>query len=99
MPRNGSRIEFRPLVTEHKPRVLALDMSRVFDIEYSALQMIIDGERRMAEQGATAWLAGLNPNVLECVRASGFADRLGPERLFLNVRAAIQHYTTNFKHN
>ena len=87
------------LVVEHKPRVLALDMSRVFDIEYSALQMMMEGERRITEQGVTAWLAGLNPTVLELVRASGFADRLGPERTFINIRAAIQHYTTSLKYN
>jgi SulP family sulfate permease len=74
-------------------------MSRVFDIEYSALQMMMEGERRITEQGVTAWLAGLNPTVLELVRASGFADRLGPERTFVNIRAAIQHYTTSFNHN
>ena len=87
------------LVVEHKPRVLVLDMSRVFDIEYSALQMMMEGERRITEQGVTAWLAGLNPTVLELVRASGFAGRLGPERTFVNIRAAIQHYTTSFNHN
>ena len=32
------------LVTQHKPRVLALDMSRVPDIEYSALQALMEGE-------------------------------------------------------
>ena len=86
--------KIQALVAEHKPRVLALDMSRVFDIEYSALQMMIEGERRMTEQGVTAWLAGLNPNALGGVRASGLAERLGPERLFSNIRLAIQHYTT-----
>src|SRR5512139_237772 len=30
------------LVTRHKPRVLALDMSRVFDLEYSALQTLME---------------------------------------------------------
>jgi sulfate permease, SulP family len=95
--RVADRIE--ALVAEHKPRVLALDMSRVIDIEYSALQMLMEGEHRITEQGVTAWLAGLNPSALESVRASGFADRLGPERLFRNVRAAIEHYTTSFKHD
>jgi SulP family sulfate permease len=45
----------------------------------------------------TCWLVGLNPSVLEYIRASGFADRLGPERLFSNVRAAIEHYTGDFR--
>ena len=34
------------LVTQHQPRVLALDMSRVPDIEYSALQALMEGEKR-----------------------------------------------------
>ena len=80
------------LVAERKPRVIALDMSRVFDIEYSALQMLVDGERRMTENGITIWLAALNPGVLESVRASGLADRLGRDRLLFNARAAIKKY-------
>src|SRR5215471_11095057 len=34
------------LVIRHKPRVLVLDMSRVPDIEYSALQALMEGEKR-----------------------------------------------------
>ena len=41
--------QIQALVAKHKPRVLVLDMSRVFDIEYSALQMLMEGERRMTE--------------------------------------------------
>ncbi|SIT56782.1 conserved membrane hypothetical protein [Mesorhizobium prunaredense] len=98
---NAQRVadQIQALVVEHKPRVVALDMSRVFDIEYSALQMIMEGERRITEQGMTCWIVALNPSVLEYIRASGFADRLGPERLFSSVRGAIQHYTTSFNQN
>lgn len=80
------------LVAAQKPRVLVLDMSRVFDIEYSALQMMMEGERRIREHGVSVWLAELNPDVLAYVRASGFADQLGPDRLFVNTRTALQHY-------
>jgi MFS superfamily sulfate permease-like transporter len=80
------------LVTEYKPRVLALDMSRVPDIEYSALQALIEGEKRMAERGIVVWLAALNPGVLEVVRRAGFDARLGRERMFFNARAAIDRY-------
>jgi SulP family sulfate permease len=79
-------------VLEHRPDVVTLDMSRVFDVEYTALQMLIEGDRRLAQQGVVLWLAGLNPDVLEFVRASPFADKLGRERLFFNARAAIRHY-------
>jgi hypothetical protein len=67
-------------------------MSRVPDIEYSALQMLAQGERRMTEEGITVWLAALNPNVLECIRSSGLADRLSQERLLFNARAVIRKY-------
>ncbi|WP_281061402.1 MULTISPECIES: SulP family inorganic anion transporter [unclassified Mesorhizobium] len=95
---NAQRVADRiqALVAEHKPRVLALDMSRVFDIEYSALQMLMEGERRLTAQGMTCWIVGLNPSVFAYIRASGFANRLGPERLFSGAREAIQQYTTRF---
>jgi sulfate permease, SulP family len=82
------------LVTQHKPRVLALDMSRVPDIEYSALQALLEGEARGTERGAVMWLVGLNPGVLEVVRNSGPAERLGRERMLFNARAAIERYQT-----
>ncbi len=80
------------LVEEHKPRVLALDMSRVSDIEYSALQVLMDGEKRATDKGTTVWLAGLNPDVLETVRKAGLDQRLGRERMLFNARVAIQRY-------
>jgi sulfate permease, SulP family len=82
----------RELVAEHQPRVLLLDLSRVFDIEYSALQMMIEGDRRYADEGITVWLAVLNPDVLRYIKSSKLADRLGDARLFPNVRAAIRRY-------
>lgn len=90
----GERIQ--ALVAEHHPQVLALDMSRIFDIEYSALQMLILGERRATADGVSFWLADLSPSVFSYVRASGFADRLGQERLFFNARAVIHHYQANY---
>ncbi len=80
------------LVKRHKPRVIALDMSRVHDIEYSALQALMAGEERAKDYGAVLWLAGLNPDVVDVVRKSGLAERLGSERLFFNARAAIERY-------
>lgn len=80
------------LVMQYKPRVLALDMSRVQDIEYSALQMLMESEKRETENGATLWLVGLNPGVLDVVRRAGLADRLGSERMLFNARAAIERY-------
>jgi high affinity sulfate transporter 1 len=80
------------LVAQHKPRVLALDMSRVPDIEYSALQALMEGEKRATERGVVVWLAAFNPGTLEVVRKAGFDKRLGPERMLFNARAAIERY-------
>jgi MFS superfamily sulfate permease-like transporter len=79
-------------VQQHQPRVLALDMSRVPDIEYSALQALMEGETRATERGAVVWLAGLNPGVLESVRHAGFDQRLGRERMLFNAREVIERY-------
>jgi sulfate permease, SulP family len=79
-------------VAQHRPRVLVLDLSRVPDIEYSALQVLMEGERRASERGIAFWLAGLNPGVLEVVRHAGLDQRLGRERMLFNAREAIARY-------
>jgi high affinity sulfate transporter 1 len=84
--------QIRARVTQHKPRVIALDMSRVPDLEYSALQALMEGEKRWTERGALIWLVGLNPSVLEMARKAGLAERLGPERMLFNARSAIERY-------
>jgi len=80
------------LIEQSRPRVLALDLSRVTDIEYSALQALIEGEKRITEQGIVVWLVGLNPGVREVVARTELAQRLGPERLLPNARAAIERH-------
>jgi len=84
--------QINALVAQYAPRVLALDLSRVPDIEYSALQMLIERESRASERGATVWLVGLNPSVLEVVRKAGLYERLGRDRMLFNARAAIARY-------
>jgi SulP family sulfate permease len=84
--------QIQALVAKHKPRVVALDMSRVPDIEYSALQALIEGEKRTTAQGTTVWLAGMNPGVLEVVRRAGLFERLGRERMLFNARMVIERY-------
>lgn len=84
--------QIHALIEQHHPRVLALDLSRVVDIEYSALQMLIESEQRAAEAGIERWLVGLNPDVLEVVRHAGLDQRLGRERMLFNAQAAIEHF-------
>ena len=80
------------LVAEHRPRVVALDLSRVSDVEYSALQTLMEGEQRMTEAGTVVWLAGMNPGVLDVARRAGLDQRLGRERMLFNARAVIERY-------
>ncbi len=80
------------LVEKYQPRVLALDMSRTPDLEYSALQTLIEYEQRVTEGGTSVWIVDLNPAVLEVVRNSALHERLGRERLLFNAREAIRRY-------
>jgi anti-anti-sigma regulatory factor len=72
--------------------VLVLDMSRVPDIEFSAMQMLFERDRRARDRGATVWLAGLNPDAFEMARRAGLDRRLGRERMLLNSRMAIERF-------
>ncbi len=89
----GDRIS--DLTAAANPRVLLLDLSGVVDIEYSALQMLIECEQRLAKQGVIVWLAGLNSDVLAYVRASGFAEHLGIHRMFPTPGAGVRKYLDN----
>jgi len=80
------------LVEKYQPRVLALDMSRTPDLEYSALQTLIDYEERVTRSGIMVWIVDLNPAVLEVVRNSPLHERLGRERMLFNAREAIRRY-------
>lgn len=84
--------QIRALVEQYQPRVLVLDLSRVTDIEYSALQALSEGEQRTSGSGVVTWLAGLNPGVREVVRHAGLEQRLGPERMPFNAREAMRRY-------
>jgi MFS superfamily sulfate permease-like transporter len=83
--------QIRALVAQHEPRVVALDMSRVPDIEYSALHMLMEREKRVTESGIVVWFAGMNPGVL-VARKAGLDERLGRERMLFNARAAIERH-------
>ena len=62
--------KLRPLIAEAKPRVVAFDLSGVFDLEYSALKMLTEGEKRQREAGVMVWLVGLGRKVYAVVRRS-----------------------------
>ena len=69
-----------------------MDLSGVFDLEYTALKMLIEGEKRNREQGVALWLVGLNPDVLEVVQRSSLGQTLGRERMHFNLEVAVAKY-------
>jgi MFS superfamily sulfate permease-like transporter len=80
------------LEATYRPRVLVLDLSRVPDIEFSALQMMIERDRRATGAGGVVWFAGLNPDALDMARRSGLDEQLGRDRMFFNTRMAIERF-------
>jgi high affinity sulfate transporter 1 len=91
---NAERIaeKIRSLIAEAKPGAVLLDLSGVFDLEYSALKMLTEGEKRHREGGVTLWLAGLAPDVYAMILRSPLGEALGRERLFFNLERAVDTY-------
>jgi high affinity sulfate transporter 1 len=82
------------LIAAAAPRTVIVDMSGVFDIEYTALKMFADAEARLRARGITLWLAALNPEVLTLVQRSPLGEALGRERMFHNLEQAVERYRT-----
>lgn len=92
---NAERIgqKIRDLVAEENARVVVVDMSAVFDLEYTALKMLTEGERRNREQGIEIWLTGLAPDVLAMVQRSPLGATLGRDRMLFSVEVAVERYS------
>ena len=46
------------------------------DLEYTALKMLIEAEKRQRERGVSIWLVGLNPEVLSVIQRSSLGKVL-----------------------
>jgi SulP family sulfate permease len=86
------RQKIQRFIAEAKPDVIALDLSSVFDLEYTALKMLTEAERAGRERGVSLWLTGLNPGVLAMVRHSFLGETLGHGRMFFNMEQAVASY-------
>ena len=91
---NAERIgqKIQAFLAEFKPKVLVVDMSAVFDLEYTALKMLTEGEKRGREQGVALWLVGLNPDVLAVIQRSPLGKVLGRERMLFNLELALARF-------
>jgi len=91
---NAAKIgdKIRPRVEQFKPDVVAIDLSGVFDLEYTALRALIEAEHRLREQGVSVWLIGLTPAVLSVIQRSSLGATLGRERMHFNLEVAVAKY-------
>jgi sulfate permease, SulP family len=91
---NAERIgeKMKALVDEAKPRVVALDLSGVPDLEYTALKMLIEAEKRESKRGVSLWLVGLNSEVLSVIQRSSLGKTLGREGMHFNLELAVAKY-------
>jgi high affinity sulfate transporter 1 len=80
------------LIEEYKPQVVLLDCSAIADLEYTALKMLIEGEKRMQQQGISLWLAGLNPEPLHLIQCCTLGATLGRARMYFNVDLAVRGF-------
>ena len=77
------------LVAQTQPRVIVLECSAIPDIEYTALNMLIEAEQKMRARGVTLWLAALNPDLLKIIERSPLGAALGRERMFFDLHKAL----------
>ena len=85
----------RSRVEEEHPRIVVLDMRAVFDLEYTALKMLIEAEKKNRTRGLRLWLVGMNPDVLSMVQKSSLGEALGREGMHLNLEAALTKFLSD----
>jgi high affinity sulfate transporter 1 len=90
--RIGEKMKALAERTHSKPRVVAIDVSGVPDLEYTALKMLIEAEKRERNRGVSVWLVGLNPEVLSVIQRSSLGEVLGRERMHFNLEMAVAKY-------
>jgi sulfate permease, SulP family len=91
---NAERVAetMRSLMQQHQPRAFLLDLSGVFDFEYTALKMLVEAEKRMREQGRMLLIAAPNEQVLTMLERSPLGAHIGRKQMFYNVESAVAHY-------
>lgn len=89
-PQVGERMW--PMVLESQPRVVILECSAIPDIEYTALRALASAEKKLRIKGITLWLSALNPEAFKVVERSPLGKALGHDRMFFDLREAVNAY-------
>ena len=82
----------RSLAAEASPSVVALDLSNVPDLEYTALKTLTEAQIRQHLRGIELWLVGLNPRVLAVIQKSPLGETLGREAMHFNLETAVARF-------
>ena len=83
------------LLDNAKPRVVAIDLSAVTDLEYTALKMLTVAEERQRKEGVSVWLVGLNPGVLQTVQRSALSRLERLDALQFNLELTVAKYLSS----
>lgn len=89
--------KMRAFIEKAQPKVVALHLRGVPDIEYTALKMLVEAETRLREQGISVWLVGLNPEVLSVIQRSPLGKMLGREGMHFSLELAVEKYLASLK--
>jgi SulP family sulfate permease len=84
--------KMKVLVDEAQPKIVAVDLSGVTDLEYTALKMLTEGEKRRRERGIRLWLVGMNPRVFDMIQRSQLGEALGRDAMHFNLETAVVKY-------
>jgi sulfate permease, SulP family len=81
-----------------RAQVLAIDCSAVIDVEYTAIKVLEQMDDKLRRNGCELWLAGMTRGVFDVVERSGIGARIGHQRMFLNLQAAVEAYERRSGH-
>ncbi|MCB0175744.1 MAG: STAS domain-containing protein, partial [Anaerolineae bacterium] len=85
------------IIHQGSPQVVILDCSAIPDFEYTALKSLAEFEEQLQAAGILFGLAALNPEALRVVRRSPMGEKLGNERMYLNLEQVIEAYSRRFE--
>ena len=87
--------KMRALVVESEPRVIVLECSAIPDIEYTALETLVEANKKLRALDVELWLATVNPDLFRIIERSALGAALGHGRMFFNLARAVEAYRAN----
>ena len=91
---NASQIaqKMKALVEESQPKIVAVHLRGVPDLEYTALKMLTEGVKRQRDSGIAVWLVGMNPTVFDMIQKSQLGQMLGSDAMHFNLEIAVAKF-------